>query len=61
MTIIATEPLIWNDMNYFIIDGRKVLRRVYWTKHGGLYILYKGKKYFEYEFIYKYDMEVDET
>ena len=54
MTIIALEPLIYNDMNYFEIEGKKVLRRVYWNRHDGLYIVYKGKKYFESEFTYLY-------
>lgn len=55
MEIIALEPLVCNDMNYFEIEGKKVLRRVYWNKHDGLYILYKGKKYFESEFTYRYE------
>ena len=57
MKIIALEPLVCNDMNYFEIEGKKVLRRVYWNRYDGLYILYKGKKYFESEFTYRYDIK----
>lgn len=33
-------------------ERKSVERKVYYDKHDGLYITYKGKRYFEYEFVY---------
>ena len=33
-------------------DHKIIERKVYYDKHDGLYIMYKGKRYFESEFIY---------
>lgn len=50
------EPVISGKVCLFEIrehfDQKNVERKVYDDKHDGLYIMYKGKRYFEYEFIY---------
>ena len=33
-------------------DCKTIERKVYYDKQDGLYIIYKGKKYYESEFIY---------
>lgn len=33
-------------------EYKTIERKVYFDKHDGLYIMYKGKRYFESEFIY---------
>lgn len=54
MKIIAMEPIVYNLIVPFEIEGKKVLRRIYWNRYDGLYILYKGKRYYESEFSYAY-------
>lgn len=50
------EPLAEGKLCLFEIrerfDSKSVYRKVYYDKHDGLYIMYKSKRYFEYEFIY---------
>lgn len=50
------EPLAEGKLCLFEIrerfERKSVERKVYYDKHDGLYITYKGKRYFEYEFIY---------
>lgn len=33
-------------------EYKTIKRKIYFDKHDGLYINYKGKRYYEYEFIY---------
>jgi len=33
-------------------ERKNVERKVYYDRYDGLYITYKGKRYFEYEFVY---------
>lgn len=50
------EPIADGKLCLFEIrerfERKSVERKVYYDKHDGLYITYKGKRYFEYEFIY---------
>lgn len=50
------EPIAEGKLCLFEIGERferkSVERKVYYDKHDGLYITYKGKRYFEYEFVY---------
>lgn len=50
------EPISDGKLCLFEIRERfelkSVERKVYYDKHDGLYITYKGKRYFEYEFVY---------
>ena len=54
MTIVALEPPIDNELCKFEINGNIVFRVVHFNKFDGLYITYKGKKFFESEFSYFY-------
>lgn len=50
------EPIADGKLCLFEIrerfERKSVERKVYYDKHDGLYITYKGKRYFEYEFVY---------
>ena len=50
------EPIADGKLCLFEIrerfERKSVERKVYCDKHDGLYITYKGKRYYEYEFIY---------
>lgn len=50
------EPIADGKLCLFEIrerfERKNVERKVYYDKHDGLYITYKGKRYFEYEFVY---------
>lgn len=50
------EPIAEGKLCLFEIrerfERKSVERKVYYDKHDGLYITYKGKRYFEYEFVY---------
>lgn len=50
------EPIVDGKLCLFEIrerfERKNVERKVYCDKHDGLYITYKGKRYFEYEFVY---------
>ena len=50
------EPIAEGKLCLFEIrerfERKGVERKVYYDKHDGLYITYKGKRYFEYEFVY---------
>ena len=50
------EPIAEGRLCLFEIrerfERKSVERKVYYDKHDGLYITYKGKRYFEYEFVY---------
>jgi len=49
-SVIAGKVCLFEIRERF--DQKNVERKVYNDKHDGLYIMYKGKRYFEYEFIY---------
>lgn len=44
------EKVTFEVRNKF--DYKIVERKIYFDKHDGLYINYKGKRYFESEFVY---------
>ena len=50
------EPLVAGEVCLFVVterfDSKNIYRKVYDNKHDGLYIMYKGKRYFEFEFTY---------
>ena len=54
--IYIYEPISEGNTYLFEVHDRfqfkEIERKVYFNKHDGLYIMYKGKKYFESEFIY---------
>lgn len=60
--IYPLEPLIEGEMCLFEFrekfERKELYRKVYFDKHNGLYIMYKGKRYYESEFNYerKYDL-----
>lgn len=50
------EPLTEGKLCLFEVrecfESKSIYRKVYYDKHNGLYIMYKSKRYFEYEFKY---------
>lgn len=49
---IISGRFLENQKVKALIDGVEVERKVCFNKQDGLYITYKNKKYFEYEFKY---------
>lgn len=44
------------------VDGKEIQRRVYWSKDAGdLYVVYKGRRYFYYEFAKGYSGDGEEV
>ena len=54
--IYVYEPVVEGNTYLFEVHDRfqikEIERKVYYDKNDGLYINYKGKRYYEYEFIY---------
>ena len=55
--VYAFEPIAEGGTYLFEIreffQRKDVERKVYFDHDAGLYIMYKGKRYYEYEFIYR--------
>ena len=61
MTILVVGHTVENELCEFVINEgsieKYITRKVNYNSHDGLYINYKGKKYFEYEWSYLLDAE----
>jgi hypothetical protein len=55
--VYAFEPIAEGGTYLFEVreffQWKDIERKVYFDDEAGLYIMYKGKRYYEYEFIYR--------
>lgn len=55
--VYAFEPIAEGGTYLFEVreffQRKDIERKVYFDDEAGLYIMYKGKRYYEYEFIYR--------
>ena len=55
--VYAFEPITEGGTYLFEVreffQWKDIERKVYFDDEAGLYIMYKGKRYYEYEFIYR--------
>lgn len=51
---VISGRFIENEKICVEIDGEQIERKVKYNRQCGLYIMYRNKKYFEYEFEYDY-------